>query len=210
MTLIDRIEWLGQATVKITTGNLKIYVDPYMITNKDAADFIFITHSHNDHLSMDDIRKVSDSQTRIFAAYDCIPKLSDAGFMRIRGVAPGDREDLEHFKFEAVPAYNVKKTNYHPKSNRWLGYIFEVEGKRIYHAGDTERIPEMKSFRCDIAMLPLGQTYTMNSVEEAVEAAKDVRAKTAIPIHYGLYEGKKEDALKFRELLQNEVEVIIK
>ena len=210
MNLLDRIEWLGQATVKITTENTKIYIDPYMIKDKDPADFIFITHSHYDHLSMEDIRKVSNNQTRIFAAYDCIPKLSDAGFTRIRGVAPGDREDLEHFKFEAVPAYNVKKTNYHPKSNRWLGYIFELEGKRIYHSGDTERIPEMKNFHCDIALLPLGKTYTMNSVEEAVEAAKDTGAKTAIPIHYGLYEGKEEDAMKFRELLKNEVEVVIK
>jgi L-ascorbate metabolism protein UlaG (beta-lactamase superfamily) len=210
MKLIDRIEWLGQAAAKITTGGIKIYIDPYMIKEKDLSNFIFITHSHYDHLSFDDIKKVSNRDTLIYAPYDCIPKLSDAGFTRIRSVAPGDSEDLGEFKFEAVHAYNVKKTSYHPRANKWVGYIFEIEGKRIYHSGDTERIPEMKNIKCDIAMLPLGQTYTMNSVEEAAEAARDVKAKIAIPIHYGLYEGTEEDALKFRELLKDNIEVVIK
>jgi len=210
MDLIKRIEWLGQAAVKITTGNTIIYIDPYMIKEKDSSKFIFITHSHYDHLSFDDIKKVSNSETMIFAPYDCIPKLKDAGFTRIRSVAPGDSKDLGEIKFEAVHAYNIKKTTYHPRGNKWLGYVFEIEGKRIYHSGDTERIPEMKNIKCDIALLPLGQTYTMNSVEDAAEAARDVKAKVAIPIHYGLYEGTTEDALKFKELLNDNIEVVIK
>jgi L-ascorbate metabolism protein UlaG (beta-lactamase superfamily) len=108
-----------------------------------------------------------------------------------------------------VPAYNVVKTNYHPKGNKWVGYILTIDGVKIYHAGDTERIPEMQEFTCDIVMLPLGQTYTMNSVEEAAEATLDVQAKIAIPIHYGMYEGTVEDAKKFQELLKNKVQVVI-
>ncbi|MBM3437493.1 MAG: MBL fold metallo-hydrolase, partial [Bacteroidetes bacterium] len=112
--------------------------------------------------------------------------------------------------FEAVPAYNVVKTKFHPKSNKWLGYILELEGKKIYLAGDTERIPEMKAIACDIALLPLGQTYTMNSVEDAAEAAKDVKAGIVIPIHYGLYEGTQADSARLKKLLEGFAEVILK
>jgi L-ascorbate metabolism protein UlaG (beta-lactamase superfamily) len=114
-----------------------------------------------------------------------------------------------NIQIEAVPAYNIVKTNYHPKEKKYVGYIITVEGVRIYHAGDTERIPEMKEFTCDIVLLPLGQTYTMNTVEEAAEAALDVKAKFAIPIHYGMYEGKMEDAIKFAELLKDKIQVVI-
>ena len=68
----------------------------------------------------------------------------------------------------------------------------------------------MKDFSCDIAMLPLGQTYTMNSVKEATEVAIDIQAKIAIPIHYGLYEGTVEDAKEFKKILKDKVKVIIK
>jgi L-ascorbate metabolism protein UlaG (beta-lactamase superfamily) len=103
----------------------------------------------------------------------------------------------------------VVKTNYHPKENNWIGYIIDVDGVLVYHAGDTERIPEMRNMIVDIALLPLGQTYTMNSVEEAAEAAIDINPSIAVPIHYGMYEGSVEDALKFKELLAGKVEVVI-
>ncbi len=210
MNLIDQIEWLGQATVKFNFHDKIIYIDPYQISQNDKADYIFITHSHYDHLSPDDIKKVVKKDTRFFAPYNCIPKLMDIGYSKIVGIEPGHEEDLDIFKFKAVPAYNIDKVNYHPKNNKWVGYIFEIDGQRIYHAGDTERIPEMKDIECDVAMLPLGQTYTMNSVEEAAASAIDVKAKIAIPIHYGLYEGTEEDAMKFRDLLKDKIEVILK
>ena len=210
MELIDRIQWLGQAAVKIETNGITIYIDPYLIKQKDKAGYIFITHSHYDHLSEEDIKKLATKNTQIFAPYDCVPKLIDWGYHNVTGIEPGHKEEFDTFKIETVPAYNIKKTTYHPRGNKWLGYILTIEGQRIYHAGDTELIPEMKDIDCDIALLPLGQTYTMNSVEDAVQAALDVKAKTAIPIHYGLYEGTKDDAAKFRELLKDKVEVNIK
>jgi L-ascorbate metabolism protein UlaG (beta-lactamase superfamily) len=118
--------------------------------------------------------------------------------------------NIDGILIEAVPAYNIVKTNFHPKANNWVGYILTIDKIRIYHTGDTERIPEMKNMACDIILLPLGQTYTMNSVEEAAEATLDVKAKIAIPIHFGLYEGKAEDAQKFQALLKVKVKVIIK
>lgn len=210
MDLIDRIQWFGQASVRIETGNRIIYNDPFMIKKKDKADFILITHSHFDHLSPDDIKKVATPETRFFAPTDCMGKIRDLGFGNVTEVKPGFRITLDMISFEAVPAYNAVKKNFHPKSNDWVGYIIEAEGLRVYIAGDTERIPEMKNIACDIAMLPLGQTYTMDKVEDAAEAAKDVKAKIVIPIHYGLYEGAKSDTAMLKKLLEGIAEVRIK
>ena len=109
---------------------------------------------------------------------------------------------------QTVPAYNIVK-NFHKKESDYLGYIINFDGIKVYHTGDTERISEMKEVDCDIILLPLGQTYTMNSVEEAAEAVKDTKAIIAIPIHYGLYEGTLEDALKFMAILERSNNQII-
>ena len=210
MNLIDRIHWFGQASVKIEAGSRIIYSDPYMIKKQDKADIVLITHSHFDHLSVDDIKKVAATGTRFYAPPDCIAKIKAAGYSNITEVRPGFSEKFDNISIEAVPAYNVVKKNFHPQENNWVGYVIGIDDKRIYLAGDTERIPEMKNIACDIALLPLGQVYTMNSVEEAAEAAKDVKAATAIPIHYGVYEGTKADAMLFRKLLEGQTLVVIK
>ena len=109
---------------------------------------------------------------------------------------------------EAVPSYNTNK-KFHPKSNNWVGYIFAVEGKRIYIAGDTDRIPEMKTFRCDIALLPVSGTYVMTA-EEAAQAAEDIKPGVAVPMHYASIVGSEEDAEKFRKLYKGETHVFRK
>ncbi len=90
-----------------------------------------------------------------------------------------------------------------------MGYILTLGHVKIYHAGDTERIPEMQSISCDIILLPIGQTYTMNTIDEAVKAVLDTKASVAIPIHFGMYEGKVEDAEAFGKMLEGNVKVII-
>lgn len=210
MDMVDNIHWLGQATIKISIPGKTIYIDPYQIKNPDQADIILITHSHGDHLSLEDIAKVSSDKTIIMAPNDCLKQLKDITMDKTIVSEPGIKKQFKGIHIEAVPAFNMVKTNFHPKSNRWVGYILTLNGIKIYHAGDTEKIPEMKNFQCDIALLPLGQTYTMNSVKEAAEAALDVKARVAIPIHYGLYEGQESDAREFKELLKNKIKVIIK
>jgi L-ascorbate metabolism protein UlaG (beta-lactamase superfamily) len=208
--MVNNIHWFGQAAVKITAAGKIIYIDPYQISNEDQADIVLVTHSHADHLSPADIKKIITKNSIIIATDDCMGKLEDLNVHETKTIRPGQTITLDDINISAVPAYNVVKTNFHPKSNNWVGYIITVEGIKIYHAGDTERIPEMKDIECDIAMLPLGQTYTMNSVKDAADAAIDVKAKIAIPIHYGLYEGKESDAKEFKELLEGKVDVIIK
>ena len=208
--MVNNIHWLGQAAVKINAAGKVIYIDPYQLKKEDPADIVLITHSHHDHLSLSDIKKIITRESIIEAPVDCYDTLNDIDIAEIKTIGPGQSLTLDNILVSAVPAYNVIKTNFHPKGNKWVGYVLTVDGIKIYHAGDTERIPEMKDFSCDIAMLPLGQTYTMNSVKEAADAAIDVKAKIAIPIHYGLYEGKDEDAEEFKRLLKDKVEVIIK
>jgi L-ascorbate metabolism protein UlaG (beta-lactamase superfamily) len=209
--MLKNVHWLGkQASVKIQGGKKVIYIDPYQIAEKiNDADIVLVTHSHKDHLSPVDIKKVAKGDTVFIAPQSCVSSIEAEFNTKVIVSQPGMSRRLGEIQIKAVPAYNVVKTKYHPKKNKWVGYILTIDGVKIYHAGDTERIPEMQQFTCDIVMLPLGQTYTMNSVEEAVEATLDVQAKIAIPIHYGMYEGTVEDAKKFQELLKNKVQVVI-
>jgi L-ascorbate metabolism protein UlaG (beta-lactamase superfamily) len=185
---LGRIAWYGQSSLRVELGGLVVWIDPVDVRSKDKADLILVTHGHDDHFSKADISALSGPKTVVLAGFD------GSAYQRI---APGDAKAFGALKVEAVPAYNVKKSRYHPKSSGFCGFILSAEGVRIYVAGDTERIPEMKSIACDIVFLPLGQTYTMNSVDEAVQAALDVKAAIAVPYHYGLYEGSAADADAF-------------
>lgn len=204
--MLEKIHWFGQSAVKIETGDKIIYIDPLIAEKTEDADIILITHSHSDHFDLRSIERVAKKETVFIATQDCEKGIKSKFNARVITLKPGMSKDMNSIMIEAVPAYNTP----HPKINNWVGYILTIDGVRIYHAGDTERIPEMKEFTCDIAMLPLGQTYTMKSVEEAAEAAQDVKAKIAIPIHFGLYEGTKEDADRFAELLKGKIQVVIK
>jgi L-ascorbate metabolism protein UlaG (beta-lactamase superfamily) len=205
--MVRNIHWIQQSCFKIEGCRYKIYTDPLSITKTDEANIILITHPHGDHFSPDDIAKLTGPKTIIIAPADC----NYTGTAKLISLKPGQEYRADrNVKIKAVPAYNITKTQYHPKSNNWVGYLITINGVTIYHAGDTERIPEMKDFSCDIALLPLGQTYTMNSVEDAVESAKDVKAMVAIPMHLGYYEGTEDDAILFKELLKGIVKVDIK
>lgn len=209
--MLANVHWLGrQASVKIDAGDKTVYIDPFQIEKESHdADIILITHSHKDHLSPADIAKISNPDTVFIATKSCLERLKKDHKNKIMVSAPGMKTKIGDILITAVPAYNVVKTRFHPKKNNWVGYVLTIDGVRIYHAGDTERIPEMKTFSCDIALLPLGQTYTMNSVEEAAQAARDVKAKIVIPMHYGMYEGTAADAQKFKDLLKGQMRVVI-
>jgi len=206
--IVETMHWILQACFRIEAAPFTIYTDPNSITKKDTADIILISHAHGDHFSPADIDQLIGPNTILIAPAD----VNYTGTVKKRVILkPGEQfEAFDCVTIKAVPAYNVNKTQYHPKSNNWVGYLVTVNGVTFYHAGDTERIPEMKTFTCDIAMLPLGQTYTFDTVNDAVESAKDVQAKVAIPMHFGLYEGTSDDALSFKNLLDGVIPVVIK
>jgi L-ascorbate metabolism protein UlaG (beta-lactamase superfamily) len=200
--MIKDIHWLGHDTFKISSEKI-IYTDPYKLKRKDTADIILITHEHSDHCSPEDIKKIQKPDTIIVTTPDCAKKLTG----KIRTVKPGDTLTVEGIDIEAVPAYNTNKA-FHPRSNNWVGFIFSVKGRRIYIAGDTDYIPEMKTFKADIAILPVSGTYVMTA-EEAVRAALDINPGVAIPMHYGTIVGSLDDAKRFADALKGKVEAVI-
>jgi L-ascorbate metabolism protein UlaG (beta-lactamase superfamily) len=191
------ITWLGHAAFKVKThSGIIIYLDPYQIKKgEEKADIIVSTHSHGDHFDSSSIEKLMKDDTIVIG-----PESIASSLQKFNGTALklGDTFDYKDLSIELVPAYNIKKPN-HPKRNRWAGIIVTSEDKRIYHAGDTERIPEMKDLanrNITVAMMPCGGTYTMD-FDEATDSIIDVKPKIAIPMHnWG------KDLTKFKDLLE--------
>lgn len=201
--MVENIHWLGHDTFKIV-GEKVIYTDPFKLKKQDKADIVLITHEHYDHCSPEDIAKIQTDATIIVATPDCAGKLKGT----IKTVKPGDTLTIGQIEIEAVPSYNTNK-KFHTRDRNWVGYIFTVGGKRIYLAGDTDYIPEMKSFRdIDVALLPVSGTYVMTA-NEAVKAAMDIRPAIAIPMHYNSIVGDRSDAEHFAEALKGMVNVVI-
>lgn len=193
---IDGIEiiWLGHASFKIKEKCV-IYIDPYAGIYDEKADIVLVTHDHFDHLNVDKIKEIKKNDTIIIVPEKGAEKLE--GY--IRTVRVNDRFETKGVVVEAVPAYNIGKS-YHPKGFG-VGYIVEVSGVRIYHAGDTDFIPEMKRLKADVALLPVGGTYTMD-VREAVEATLAIRPKIVIPMHYGFLPGLEANVKEFEQLVK--------
>ena len=202
----DGIFWLGQSAFRIESLGKILYIDPYNITNADKkADLILVTHAHFDHCSPDDVKKILKKTTVIAAAESCEGKFEN----EIKAMRTGDKFDESGFSVEAVRAYNTNK-KFHPKSNGWLGFVVTLpDGRRIYHAGDTDVIDEMKDIKnIDIALLPVGGTYTMDA-EEAAAAARMISPKIAVPMHYGSIVGSRADAENLAELLKDNIKTVL-
>lgn len=200
--LLKKIHWLGHDGFRIDASKV-IYLDPYQIKSTVPADIILVSHDHFDHCSPDDIKKIQHKNTAIITSKVSAEKLN--GDIRI--VQPGDKLTAQGIEVEIVPAYNTNK-QFHPKTAGMLGFIITLDDVRIYHAGDTDFIPEMKNINADIALLPVSGTYVMTA-DEAVQAALAIKPKFAIPMHYGAIVGAASDARDFADRLKGKVEVRI-
>jgi L-ascorbate metabolism protein UlaG (beta-lactamase superfamily) len=200
--MTKKIKWLGHDTFRIDAAKT-IYIDPFKISSGPKADLILITHNHFDHCSPEDVAKIQQPSTVIVTEKDSAKKLSGD----VRVLTPGDALQVDEIKVEAVPSYNLGK-DFHPKNNGWLGFVFQVEGIRIYHAGDTDFIPEMNALDVNIALLPVSGTYVMTA-EQAVQCALALNPDLAIPMHYDSIVGSRQDALDFKNALKGKIDVLV-
>lgn len=192
--MLERFTWYRQAAYRWTGDGVTIYIDPWGITDPHPADAVFITHAHMDHFQMDDIEKVRTERTKFFAPLDVANELSGD----VVPVKPEDQLQFGSITATAVHAYNThpERLEHHPKSNNWVGYVFDLGGTTYYHAGDTDHVPELDALSVDVAMVPIGGTYTMD-VPEAAGFVKSIRPQLAVPMHYGFVVGSPTDGKKF-------------
>ncbi len=209
-----KVTWLGHDGFRIEDGQV-IYIDPFQLEGSGPkADIVLVSHEHFDHCSVDDLKKVVGSKTVIVAHAQSKGELSKLKAKETKIVKPGDKIKVVDVSVEAVPAYNLNKFRepgkpFHPKEDGKLGYVVTVKGVRIYHAGDTDHIPEMKNIRADIALLPVSGTYVM-TVQEAADAVASINPKIVIPMHYGAIVGDRRDAEALQKLVKCEVRILDK
>jgi len=209
-----KIDWLGHSAFRVTKGKV-IYIDPYNIKPAVPADIILITHEHFDHCSAEDVAKVLKENTVIIttaAAKDKLRAVADR--VRFLIVTQGQSYDIDGIRIEAVPAYNTNKFRspgvvYHPPGIG-VGFVINIGGIRIYHAGDTDIVQgvEKNLKNIDVAMVPISGTYTMTPVE-AAQFIKQIRPKLTIPMHFKTLIGTDSDARRFKELVGTASEVAI-
>jgi L-ascorbate metabolism protein UlaG (beta-lactamase superfamily) len=199
------LKWLGHSSFFIKNSKT-VYIDPYNISAGEKADIILITHAHYDHCSIPDIEKIVKQGTIIILPADGqskITKLKEKIEMIL--AEPNQEIKLGKIKIDTFPAYNSSK-KFHPKSENLMGYLIKINNTIVYHAGDTDLIPEMekltgygKQGNNFIALLPVGGNFTMDAVE-AARAASTIKPSLAIPMHYSSIVGNQVDAEKFVEL----------
>ncbi len=195
-------------------GDVTVYTDPFKIRGGKPADLVLITHSHFDHLSPDDIQKVTSGDSIAVAPRDCEADLRNLDLKEVKTVAEGERLEVLGVSLKAVPAYNVNKFRepgvpFHPRQSEGVGYVFNMSGVTIYHAGDTDFIPEMNELDIDVMLIPVSGTVVMTP-EEAAQAAGRIKPDLAIPMHFGTIIGSRSDAEKFKDLAECKVKILDK
>ena len=210
--LLDSIEWLGHSGFRIDARGATIYIDPYRIGGGPVADLILVTHGHYDHYSPQDVERISGEHTWLVAP----PAVAERASGRVASIVPGQALELEPLpgvEVAAVAAYNTSKRDedgrpFHPREEGCVGFDMNIRGERLYHAGDTDVIPEMDSVvGVDVALLPVSGTYVMTA-SEAAEAARRIQPVAAVPMHWGQHIGTRADAEEFAERAPVEVRIM--
>ena len=194
-----QITWLGHSSFKIKIRDKVIYIDPYAGEYDEKADIILISHSHYDHFNLEKINFLRNDETIIFGPSDVVSEVDGAELISIN-----ETKELDNLKITGVPMYSATHA-----LGSGVGFVIEAAGKKLYHAGDAGLMSEFQEIKSDIALLPIGGTYTMNA-QEAAEAVKMMQPKIAIPMHYGSIVGTIDDAENFRELVEDETKTQVR
>lgn len=200
----------AQNSIRIDANGTIIYVDPFKLEKEvHDADYIFLTHDHYDHFSLDDINKVLQRETAFIVpqAMDKRVRKNTAAGINYP-VEPGKSYEINGLHFETVAMYNKLKP-FHLKKGGWCGYIIEVNGTRVYIAGDIDEIDEARAVKCDVAMIPIGGFYTMD-YKDGARLINEMKPSVAIPTHYGTAVGKTTDGESFAKLVDKDIQVELK
>jgi L-ascorbate metabolism protein UlaG (beta-lactamase superfamily) len=203
-----KITFIGHGTLLFTFSEKIIHVDPYGrladYSTLPKADIILITHEHGDHFDLKVIKMLRTEKTSLVLTKSCTKDISGGIVLK-----NGDVQTVQGLKIEVVPAYNIvhKRDNEEPFHPQGIGngYIITFGDKRVYVAGDTENIPEMKELgEIDIAFLPMNLPYTMTP-EMVADAARMIKPQILYPYHYG-----NTDTSKLVELLKDDKDIEVR
>lgn len=204
-----KITYLGHSAFEIETNGEKFLIDPFLIMapdyNPTGVKEIFVTHAHSDHLG-NAIEISRKNGSCINAVFELANYCSAKGAKNVRGLNIGGELTFNWGKASLVPAFHSSSTPDGTYGGCPCGFVFSVEGKTLYHAGDTGLSSELKTigeiYKPDIAMLPVGGIYTMD-IEKAAIASDWLGAKTVIPMHYNTFDAIRVDINDFSNRIQN-------
>jgi len=210
-----QIRWFGHDTFTLTHNNLTLCFDPYQLDKKISADIVLISHNHFDHLSNDDLKKITGDNTIIVAAKECSGQIKTKN-KEVITMLPNQEKTVNNIKIKTLSAYNIDKINpdtkkpFHPKEDNKVGFIVTINNTTFYHTGDSDNISEMSDIKPDILFIPVSGTYVMTA-NEAANAAQKIKPRIAIPMHYGTIVGSEEDAKTFKKLVTScQVQILAK
>lgn len=197
-----RITWLGHATFLIESGKQAIYIDPYFEPHTTLrlpkATLILVSHWHPDHCTRESVGMVQVDDTVIMGTTEAAREFNDCITLRA-----GETKHAGDILVRAMPARTVDHIGGHGVEGFVIGFVLELEQKKLYYTGDTDLLPAMQGLAPDVVIIPVGGTTTMGPAE-AAKAVHAMDAKLAIPTHWGFETGTRDDAELFKEYVERD------
>lgn len=217
MSSLENVRVFTQSAIRIEgAGGTVVYLDPFGLTDDEAAhdaDYVLVTHAHYDHLSPEDYARVAGEKTVVVAPASMAEEVAGLDAAAMRLMRAGEKVELPGLAVEAVPAYNVEpeRLGMHPQANGWLGYVVTLDGAptRYYVSGDTDQNADNERVRCDVALVPIGGTYTCDP-HQAAAFVNALRPRAVVPTHYGSIVGTYADFDAFAAAVDPAIDVIRK